>query len=218
MLLSLFAVSASAVPAAISATLTSIPAILGLVSVRFGAVVGAAVIGTVKIRIEALFLLVLKEIAYTGVVIMRTNRTVVIPDVWLASAFSVFIAANVLTTAVAAGNSVLAISVVGPAASIAFTCSLSSFVSFGSMGTMPACRIKFGYKVGTPYPAQLTLDGRTLLRLIPEEELPLCKLLLRSFRAEHRLKRVRIITGIPHLCRNAHRRRREVLHLFKVEV
>lgn len=164
MLLSLFAVSASAVPAAISATLTSIPAILGLVSVRFGAVIGAAVIGTVKIRIEALFLLVLKEIAYTGVVIMRTNRTVVIPDVWLASAFSVFIAANVLTTAVAAGNSVLAISVVGPAASIAFTCSLSSFVSFGSMGTMPACRIKFGYKVGTPYPAQLTLDGRTLLQ------------------------------------------------------
>ena len=78
--------------------------------------------------------------------------------------------------------------------------------------------IEFLYEVRTANASELMLDISAFLGFIPEEELPLGELLLRSFGREYGLESIRVVTRIPGLGRNGHRRWREVLHLLKMEV
>ena len=66
--------------------------------------------------------------------------------------------------------------------------------------------------------AQFTLYALPFLWLVPEEEHALGELVLLTLCAEHRLKRVGVKSGIPHLGADGHRGRGEVLHLLQLEV
>ena len=78
--------------------------------------------------------------------------------------------------------------------------------------------IKLLYKVRSTDSLQFLLNGSSLFRLIPEEELSLSLLLTRSLSTKHRLKRIRIVTRIPCLGAYSHRSGRKVLHLLKMDV
>ena len=78
--------------------------------------------------------------------------------------------------------------------------------------------VQLRYKVGASHTTEFLFYAAALFRLIPEEELALCKFLALSLCAVHWLKRVRVITCIPCLSTNRHRRGREVLYLLQLEV
>ena len=78
--------------------------------------------------------------------------------------------------------------------------------------------IEFVQKVFAVHSAESVCNVSSLLRLVPEEELPLFKLLLRIFRAENLLHRVRMISGVPSLGAHGHWGRSEVLNLLQMEV
>ena len=73
-------------------------------------------------------------------------------------------------------------------------------------------------QVGASDAAQLTLYALPLLGFIPEEELPLRQLLTWCLGREDRFESIRVVTRIPRLGADGHRRGRKVLHLLKVEV
>lgn len=73
-------------------------------------------------------------------------------------------------------------------------------------------------QVGASDAAQLTLYALPLLGFIPEEELPLRQLLTWCLGREDLFKCVGVVTRIPRLGADGHRRGREVLHLLKVKV
>lgn len=73
-------------------------------------------------------------------------------------------------------------------------------------------------EVGPSDASQFPLDTLSLLGFIPEEELPLRQLLAWCLGGEDRFKRVRVVSRIPRLGADGHRRGREVLHLLEVEV
>ena len=81
-----------------------------------------------------------------------------------------------------------------------------------------ARREESGDEVRTAYAAEASLDAGLLLWLVPEEELPLCQLLLLRLGATHWFERVWVEAGIPGVGSERHRRRCEVLHLFELEV
>ena len=78
--------------------------------------------------------------------------------------------------------------------------------------------VEFLNEVCSADAAQFLLDSSALLGFVPEEELALCEFLTRSLGAEHRFQSIRVVTRIPSLGADGHRRRREVLHLLQVEV
>ena len=66
--------------------------------------------------------------------------------------------------------------------------------------------------------AQALLDATTLFGLVPEEILALCQLVALSLCTLYGFQRIRIVARVPRLCGYCHGRRREVLHLFQLEV
>ena len=79
-------------------------------------------------------------------------------------------------------------------------------------------RTKLLDEVWTTNAAQTLFDATTLLRLIPEEILPLGEFFFLTFRREDRLERIGVVAGVPSLGGNGHRGWRKVLYLFEVEV
>ena len=73
-------------------------------------------------------------------------------------------------------------------------------------------------QVGASDASQFTLYALPLFGFIPEEELPLRQLLTWCLGREDRFKCVGVVTRIPRLSADGHRRGRKVLHLLKVEV
>ena len=61
-------------------------------------------------------------------------------------------------------------------------------------------------------------DVAALLGLVPEEVLSLGELVARTLGGEDGFEGVGIVARVPGLCGDGHRRGREVLHLFEVEV
>lgn len=78
--------------------------------------------------------------------------------------------------------------------------------------------VELSDEVGAANAFQLALNAAPLLGFIPEEEHALLELFSRRVGAEYGLKRIRVITRVKSCCTDSHRRRREVLHLFEVEV
>ena len=77
---------------------------------------------------------------------------------------------------------------------------------------------EFGNEVGATDAAQFADDVLSLAAFVPEEELALGELFLRTFRRKNGFERVGIVARVPHFSGNRHRRGCEVLHLFEVEV
>lgn len=78
--------------------------------------------------------------------------------------------------------------------------------------------IQLCYQVRATNTAQTLLNASSLLRLVPEEELPLGKLLFLSLSAEYWFERIWVVACIPRLCGIGHWRWRKVLNLLQMEV
>ena len=78
--------------------------------------------------------------------------------------------------------------------------------------------VKFRNQIGAAYTAQTLLDASSLFGLVPEEVLSLGEFLAWCLGREDFLEGVRVVARIPRLGGVGHRRRREVLYLFEVEV
>ena len=77
---------------------------------------------------------------------------------------------------------------------------------------------QFVGKVNAAFLDERSTQSRHILALIPEEIGTLAKLFFRRMGTEARLKSIGMIARIVDLGRNSHRSRREVLHLFELEV
>ena len=73
-------------------------------------------------------------------------------------------------------------------------------------------------EVGSSDAAEALFDVAALLGLVPEEVLSLGELVARTLGGEYGLEGVGVITRVPGLGGDGHRRGGEVLHLFEVEV
>lgn len=73
-------------------------------------------------------------------------------------------------------------------------------------------------QVGASDASQFTLYALPLFGFIPEEELSLSQLFAWCLGREDRFESIGVVTRIPRLGADGHRRGRKVLHLFKVKV
>ena len=79
-------------------------------------------------------------------------------------------------------------------------------------------RTKLLDEIRTTNTAQTLFDATTLLRLVPEEVLALGQLVALCLGTLYGFERIGVVTRVPRLGRYRHRRGREVLHLFQLEV